>query len=201
MFFYFKFPNVCFRFEYNYLTHFMLSPLKREEKAFVCFQRLKEEEGGWKGVKDALVSLIRFLKTESPLKIMKNAFYVTLKILFVLKVFKCLSLLFDHVGKRLDWKDKVDFKIDEIVAWLTNNCNAHIAQYFKKSSQTIAFGQLTKYNMRNIFLEKSYTKCGRETIPRPFSKKSKLSISVDRYSKVLYNLLLLCAKLKAIQIY
>ena len=24
--------------------------------------------------------------------------------------------------------------------------------------------------MRNIFLEKSYTKCGRETIPRPFSK-------------------------------
>ena len=97
----------------------MLSPLKREEKAFVCFQRLKGEEGGWKGVKDALVSLIRFLTTESPLKIMKNAFYVTLKILFVLKVFKCLSLLFDHVGKRLDWKDKVNFKIDEIVAWLT----------------------------------------------------------------------------------
>ena len=27
-------------------------------------------------------------------------------------------------------------------------------------------------NMRNIFLEKSYTKCGGETIARPFSKKS-----------------------------
>ena len=25
--------------------------------------------------------------------------------------------------------------------------------------------------MRNIFPEKSYTKCGGETIPRPFSKK------------------------------
>ena len=32
------------------------------------------------------------------------------------------------------------------------------------------FGQLIEYNMRNIFLEKSYTKCGGETIPRPFLK-------------------------------
>ena len=39
------------------------------------------------------------------------------------------------------------------------------------------FGQLIEYNMRNIFLEKSYAKCRREAIPRPFSKKSKLSIS------------------------
>ena len=29
--------------------------------------------------------------------------------------------------------------------------------------------QLIGYNMRNIFLENSYTKCGGETIPRPFS--------------------------------
>ena len=27
------------------------------------------------------------------------------------------------------------------------------------------FGQLTEYNMRNIFLEKSYTKCVGEPIP------------------------------------
>ena len=32
------------------------------------------------------------------------------------------------------------------------------------------FDQLTDYNMRNIFLEKSYTKCGRETSPRSFSE-------------------------------
>ena len=32
------------------------------------------------------------------------------------------------------------------------------------------FGQLIEYSMRNIFLEKSYTKCGRETIPSPFLK-------------------------------
>ena len=42
------------------------------------------------------------------------------------------------------------------------------------------FGQLIKYNMENIFLEKSYAKCGLETIPRPFSKKLKLSISLDQ---------------------
>ena len=41
------------------------------------------------------------------------------------------------------------------------------------------FGQLIKYNIRDIFLEKSFTKCGRETIPRPFFKKSKLRITLD----------------------
>ena len=34
------------------------------------------------------------------------------------------------------------------------------------------FGQLIEYNMRKIFLEKPYKKCGGETIPRLFSKKS-----------------------------
>ena len=47
-------------------------------------------------------------------------------------------------------------------------------------------GHLIEYNLRNIFLEKSCTECGGETIPRPSSKKSKLSISLDQYSKVLY---------------
>ena len=49
-----------------------------------------------------------------------------------------------------------------------------------KSNQTMKFGQLIKYNMRNIFAEKPCTKCGGETIPRPFSEKSKLSISLDQ---------------------
>ena len=44
-----------------------------------------------------------------------------------------------------------------------------------KGIQTMNFGQLLEYNMRYIFLNKSYTKCGGETIPRPFSKKSNLS--------------------------
>ena len=49
--------------------------------------------------------------------------------------------------------------------------------------------------MRNIFLEKSHTKCAEETFPKPFSKNSKLSISRDQLSKVLWGLLLLYAKI------
>ena len=60
-------------------------------------------------------------------------------------------------------------------------------------------GHLVEYNLRNIFLEKSYTKCDGETISRPFSKKSKLSISLDQNSKVLYILFLLFAKLMTIE--
>ena len=41
-------------------------------------------------------------------------------------------------------------------------------------------GQLIEDNMKSIFLERSYTKCEGETIPRPFSKNSKLSISLDK---------------------
>ena len=55
--------------------------------------------------------------------------------------------------------------------------------------------------MRNIFLEKSYTKFEGETIPRLFYKKSKLSISLEQLSKVLYSLFLFYAKLRAIEIY
>ena len=46
--------------------------------------------------------MIQLLATESHLKVMKNAFYFTLKALFVLKIFKFLSCLFVHVGKRLE---------------------------------------------------------------------------------------------------
>ena len=35
------------------------------------------------------------------------------------------------------------------------------------------FGQLIEHSMKTIFLEKSYLKCGGETIPRPFSKKKR----------------------------
>ena len=63
------------------------------------------------------------------------------------------------------------------------------------------FGLLIECNMRNIFLEKSYTKCGGETSPRHFSEKLKLSISLDQYSKVLYSLFLLYTNLRAIETY
>ena len=42
------------------------------------------------------------------------------------------------------------------------------------------FGQSIEYKLCNIFLEKSYTKYGGETIPGPISKNSKSSISLDQ---------------------
>ena len=62
------------------------------------------------------------------------------------------------------------------------------------------FGQLIEYNMRNIFVEKSYTKCTGETIPRSLPKKSKLRISLDQQRKVLNSLFLFYANLRAIEI-
>ena len=69
-----------------------------------------------------------------------------------------------------------------------------------KGNQTMRLDQLIRHNIRNIFLENSYRKCGRETIPRRFSEKPKLSISLDHQSKVLYSLYLSYAKLRAIKI-
>ena len=37
-----------------------------------------------------------------------------------------------------------------------------------KGNHTMKFGQLIEYNMRNIVLEKSYTKCGGETKSQTF---------------------------------
>ena len=79
-------------------------------------------------------------------------------------------------------KDKVNFKIYEVTASKANNYNAYIANNSRsKGNQTMKFGQLIENNTRNIFLEKSfYTKCEGETSPRPFSEKSKLSLSLDQ---------------------
>ena len=42
----------------------------------------------------------------------------------------------------------------------------HILPYISrtKGNQVMTFGQLIEHNMRNIFVEKSYTKCAEETI-------------------------------------
>ena len=47
--------------------------------------------------------LKQFLATESPLKMMKNAFYFTLKSLFVLKIFKFLSWLSFWPCRKAAW--------------------------------------------------------------------------------------------------
>ena len=93
-------PNILFRdpLQISHLSKFKagLSPSK---KKIICFN-------------------------DSPSKMIKNAFYFILKVLFVFKIFKVL-----HVEKRLDKKDEVNFEIYEVTAWLRKNYNTHIAQY------------------------------------------------------------------------
>ena len=49
-----------------------------------------------------------------------------------------------------------------------------------RDNQIIKFCQLIEYNMRDIFVKKSYTKRERETILRPLPTKSKLHIFLDQ---------------------
>ena len=53
-------------------------------------------------LKGALSGLRQVLTIESPLKMMKNAFYITLNALFILKIFKFFSWLSGHVVKQFD---------------------------------------------------------------------------------------------------
>ena len=55
-----------------------------------------------------------------------------------------------------------------------NNKHSNISK--SKSNQAKKFNKSIEHNMRNIFLEKSHTKCGGEASPRPIYKKSKLRL-------------------------
>ena len=49
-----------------------------------------------------------------------------------------------------------------------------------KGNQALKLGQLIEYDITNIFLEISYIRCGIETIPKPFSRESKLTIALNK---------------------
>ena len=54
---------------------------------------------------------------------------------------------------------------------LTNNYNKILPNISRsKGNRKITFGQLVKYKMKNIFLEKSFTKCCVKLLPDPFLK-------------------------------
>ena len=59
-----------------------------------------------------------------------------LQALPALKIFKFLSWLFGYIGKSLDEKAKVDFKIYDVTDWTANNSNTHIAQCLEKLTQS-----------------------------------------------------------------
>ena len=85
----------------SYILSFKVRPSPSKEVGFICIN-------------------------ESSLQMMKNAYYFILKNPFVFKIFKFLSWFFDHIGKRLDKKAKVDFKFYDVTSWLTNNITIHI---------------------------------------------------------------------------
>ena len=64
--------------------------------------------------------------------------------------------VFDHVGKPLDQKAKINFKIYDVKDWKKNNYNAHIAQHLKKwkDNLTMKFDQLVENNVRNYVYQK-----------------------------------------------
>ena len=133
--------------------------------------------------KGALSDLRQFLTNESPLKMIKSSLYFTLKALFDLKIFKVLSWHFSHVEKRLDYKNKVNFKIYDVITWQTDNCNTRINKYLEKQGQS--GNEICSINTIYITWEAFFWKnrkqnCGGETSPRSFSEKLKLSISLDQ---------------------
>ena len=63
----------------------------------------------------------------------KNAFYFTLKALFIIsRYLNFCPDFYDHAGKQFDKKNKVNFKIYDIKNWETDNYNIHFTQYLKK---------------------------------------------------------------------
>ena len=115
---------------------------------------------------------------ESPLKMTKNAFSFILTTLFVLEIF--------DVGNSLIRKLRL---ISKFMTSQTGQTiiTIHTLLNFSKSidNQVMKFGQLIEYNMRNTFLQKSYTKWGGEDSFRSFYKNSKMGIFLDQRSKML----------------
>ena len=89
---------------------------------------------------------------------MKNAFYFTLKPLFVLKVSRLLSWLFGHVEKNGLVRDvRLTSKIFDIATWkqtITIHVVCNILR--SKCNEIMKFGQLIQSDLRNIFPEKNH---------------------------------------------
>ena len=98
-----KYQNIfglVFLASYNNLsaTNYQINVKKLSSNPFIRDRQMSSPGS----IEDALSGLGQLLATKSPLKMVKNVFYFTLKALFVVKIFKFLSWVFDHVEKRLD---------------------------------------------------------------------------------------------------
>ena len=60
-------------------------------------------------------------ENESPLKIIKKSFLFHFKTFLFLRYLNFCPGIFDHIGKQLDKKTKVNFKIYDLKNWETKN--------------------------------------------------------------------------------
>ena len=127
--------------------------------------------------KDVFSGLRQYLTKESPFK---KAFYFTLKTLFILKMFKPFVMSFRSCKKTA----RLERPMSKFMASQPGKQTTamHILPNIlrSKGNQIKKLGQLMEYSMRNIYLEKSYTKYAGETIPEPFSKISKVGVSLHQ---------------------
>ena len=107
---------------------------------------------------------------ESPLKMVKNAFYFILKGLFVLKMFKCLFWLFWSCRK-----NGLIRNIRLISKFMTSQLGQqtikiHILPSISrsKSNQTLKFGQSIEYNKRNFFFKNHAQNMAERLVPDLF---------------------------------
>ena len=96
-------------------------------------------------------------------------------------VFRTLSNNYDKVFLRKQWFLIIYYFRKKAQSQILTVFYIHIRYGYLLTRISVLRG----VNRRNIFLEKSYIKCGEETIPRHFSKKSKLSEYLDQQSSVL----------------
>ena len=96
---------------------------------------------------------------ESPLEMVKNAYYFVLKALFVLKIFKFFATTF------WSWRKNCLIKKIRLTSKFMTSPPGLQTIATRIGNQTMKFGQLIEY-IRHIFLQKSFRKWGREASSR-----------------------------------
>ena len=72
---------------------------------------------------------------ESPVKVMKMIFISSQKLFSFSRYLSFYHEVLAMQKKRLDWKDKVNFKVHDVTTLLTNNFDTRNAQYLTKQKQ------------------------------------------------------------------
>ena len=107
--------------------------------------------------------MILFALMKTLLKWWNVLFILSKKLFSFLWHSNTFSDFFGSAEKRLDQKDEVNFKIYDLINYETNTSVYVLPSISKsKDNQTIKFGQLVEYDLRNIFLKKSCKKWGKK---------------------------------------